>query len=213
MGRNAAPVSLPTSVCIQHSSFSILLQLPPPGLEPGTRRSKRRVIVRFTTGAFGRCAPRARPAGAGLFAGVLEGHAGLWANKKPRSLPGSGVRRHAKSTHPGHPVMAQRSSLRSASRSRRDSSAHDRRAAQAPRRKRRSVRESGANCPDKVIMGSTIKRSRRNESYNMYRAQAGSQLLNRGERTKRSDPVVPCGSLPGPLLLSPLPCTQGRGLG
>ena len=171
--------------CIHHSAFRISLPLPPPGLEPGTRRSKRRVIVRFTTGAYVQCAPRAPPAGAGISAGVRNDTPDM-RTKKPRSLPGSGVRRHAKSTHPGHPVMARRSSLRSARRSRRDSSTHDERAAQAPRRKRRSVRESGANCPDKVVMGSTIKRSRRSESYNMYRAQAGSQLLNRDAPTKRS---------------------------
>ena len=79
------------SFCILHSSFCVSLSLPSPGLEPGTRRSKRRVIVRFTTRAYVHCAPRARPAGTGFLAGVLGRNAGLAQTKNPGACRAPGL--------------------------------------------------------------------------------------------------------------------------
>ena len=150
-GRNAERRVQNECLRILHSSFCIPLLLPSPGLEPGTRRSKRRVMSSFTTRASRsppRRAPRARPAMAGFVRRRRAAPTLHAENKKPRGphrVPG--FKFSSKRWNPGHPVKARRSVRDSAP----DKGAH------APPPVRRGVPQSEAGCRDWMNMDSTMK--------------------------------------------------------
>lgn len=162
------------------SSFPLL---PSPGLELGTRRSKRRVISSFTTRAHrGRGGARCP-----CFADATK-------QKTPGPCRAPGFNAERKSAEPRHPVASRRS-LRRAQRSSREvalvSDRRDSARSDAPR-ELRDAREAAADCRDRVNMASrTVSSTPSNESYNMYRRSGGCQFISSLFSNERERAFVP----------------------